>query len=282
LTEKRHGDRIPSFKGSAFFPQVHWEVLDTLKKLAIILSFLILSCLFTNAALAESKKNTKKVKPAVSEEVADEVTEATSEEGATAEAPVTEPASKKAVAEVPAEGFLDVNSASFADLMTLPKMTRDIAEQIVLYRNTWGPFKHNQDLLRVQGLNRSILAAIRSDIAFGKGTEVPRPEMEVTTVPERNLTTDSKVWEKYRRGEPSKPVYEEPAKDVEVTTVPEHNLTTDSKVWEKYRQAQSSQPVSEAPVKKPAPKKTTKTKTKPAPVEKEPVQVSPIESEVIE
>lgn len=58
-------------------------------------------------------------------------------------------------------GFIDVNTASMAELMTLPRIGRRIAARIVAYRTIVGPFTSVDDLLAVKGIGTRVLIRIR-------------------------------------------------------------------------------------------------------------------------
>ena len=49
------------------------------------------------------------------------------------------------------KSLIDINSASLTDLMRLPIITKAIAETIISYRETHGPFKTKEDLKVAEG-----------------------------------------------------------------------------------------------------------------------------------
>ncbi|XP_067006752.2 endonuclease/exonuclease/phosphatase family domain-containing protein 1 [Anabrus simplex] len=63
---------------------------------------------------------------------------------------------------------LNVNTASEEELMTLPGITRSIAQNIVEYRLTIGGFKKVEDLALVSGIGAEKLDLIRPEICVGR------------------------------------------------------------------------------------------------------------------
>ena len=57
---------------------------------------------------------------------------------------------------------LEINQATAAQLQTLPDVGIRLAERIVDYRSTHGPFKNIEELLEVRGLGELTLARLRS------------------------------------------------------------------------------------------------------------------------
>jgi competence ComEA-like helix-hairpin-helix protein len=64
-------------------------------------------------------------------------------------------------------GVVNVNSASSAQLQTLPGIGPALAERILRSRSREGPFRVPEDLLRVPGIGPAILARIRDRISTG-------------------------------------------------------------------------------------------------------------------
>ena len=56
---------------------------------------------------------------------------------------------------------LDVKTASKNDLMTLPKIVPVTAERIIQYRDDFGPFKSNEDLLKIKGIGQKTLDQLK-------------------------------------------------------------------------------------------------------------------------
>lgn len=61
--------------------------------------------------------------------------------------------------------LVDVNTASMAELMTLPRVGRRIAARIIVYRTVVGPFQSTEDLLKVKGIGKWILARLEPLVA---------------------------------------------------------------------------------------------------------------------
>ncbi len=56
---------------------------------------------------------------------------------------------------------LDLNSATSADLETLPGVGASLAGRIVAYRSTHGPFHSVEELRQVPGFGEKLVAALR-------------------------------------------------------------------------------------------------------------------------
>jgi competence protein ComEA len=56
---------------------------------------------------------------------------------------------------------LDLNSASAADLETLPGIGKALAGRIETHRAAFGPFRSVDDLLKVPGIGEKLLKALR-------------------------------------------------------------------------------------------------------------------------
>jgi competence ComEA-like helix-hairpin-helix protein len=63
---------------------------------------------------------------------------------------------------------LNVNTASEEELMTLPGITRNIAQNIVEYRQAIGRFKKVEDLALVSGIGADKLDLIRPEICVSR------------------------------------------------------------------------------------------------------------------
>jgi len=56
-----------------------------------------------------------------------------------------------------AEGRININQASKAELMKLIGVGAGTAERIIAYREAHGPFKRAQDLQKVEGVGKGVL-----------------------------------------------------------------------------------------------------------------------------
>jgi competence protein ComEA len=65
------------------------------------------------------------------------------------------------------DGPLNLNTASAADLDSLPGIGQSIAERIVEYRTTNGPFQSIEDLQKVKGIGPALFAKLAPLIAVG-------------------------------------------------------------------------------------------------------------------
>jgi competence protein ComEA len=72
----------------------------------------------------------------------------------------------RAAAEAPAAAVatVNINTASKAELMRLKGVGREVAEKIIEYRETNGPFKRPEEIRRVRGVGRGIWEANRDAI----------------------------------------------------------------------------------------------------------------------
>lgn len=65
-------------------------------------------------------------------------------------------------------GRIDLNSATLEQLMLLPGIGETLAQRIITYRETVGPFRQTEDLLNVEGIGRDSLSEIQNYIRIGE------------------------------------------------------------------------------------------------------------------
>ncbi len=63
---------------------------------------------------------------------------------------------------------IDINTATLEELQTLPGIGPVLAQRIIEYRETYGPFVDIEELLNVQGIGESLLDRIRDLITVGE------------------------------------------------------------------------------------------------------------------
>lgn len=76
------------------------------------------------------------------------------------------PAKGKGATPTRTPGKMNINTASAADLESLPGIGEILAQRIVEYRTKNGPFKVLNDLKKVQGVNNSTLEKIKDQVIF--------------------------------------------------------------------------------------------------------------------
>ena len=63
---------------------------------------------------------------------------------------------------------LDINTASAEELQNLKGIGEKRAEAIIAYRESNGPFKTSEDLLKVPGIGSSIISANSDELEFAR------------------------------------------------------------------------------------------------------------------
>jgi len=64
--------------------------------------------------------------------------------------------------------FIDLNTASKEELMTLPHVGEVLADQIILYREQNGGFRSVEELMEVRGIGESIFADVKDFLAVSE------------------------------------------------------------------------------------------------------------------
>ena len=78
----------------------------------------------------------------------------------------TYPASTSAQKTLPSQP-INLNTATIAQLETLPGIGPNTAKSIVDFRNHSGPFQHVEDLLAIKGISKSKLEKLRPYVTVG-------------------------------------------------------------------------------------------------------------------
>ena len=79
------------------------------------------------------------------------------------------PAPPPVQSQVPAEGRIDLNTASLEELDTLPGIGPARAQAILDYRREHGPFRYVEELVYVDGIGEGILAGLMDLVSVGDG-----------------------------------------------------------------------------------------------------------------
>jgi len=67
----------------------------------------------------------------------------------------------------PPKAKVNINTASQAELETLPRIGPKVAQRIIEFRNQNGGFKKVEDLMKVKGIGEKIFAQIKDQISIG-------------------------------------------------------------------------------------------------------------------
>jgi len=68
---------------------------------------------------------------------------------------------------VVSDGRININRASQSELMDLPGIGKVLAERIIEYRNTYGPFSRIEDIRNVSGIGERRFDTIKDKITVG-------------------------------------------------------------------------------------------------------------------
>ncbi|HEK86578.1 MAG: ComEA family DNA-binding protein [Candidatus Saccharicenans sp.] len=63
---------------------------------------------------------------------------------------------------------ININTATVAELQTLPRIGPKVAQRIIDYRTKNGPFKKAEDLMKVRGIGEKIFNQIKDSITVGE------------------------------------------------------------------------------------------------------------------
>jgi len=64
----------------------------------------------------------------------------------------------------PKEGKININTASKEELITLPGIGETLAGRIIDYRNTYGPFKSIEEVIKIKGIGKGTLNKIKDKV----------------------------------------------------------------------------------------------------------------------
>ena len=85
---------------------------------------------------------------------------------------------------------VDINTATAKELATLPGIDATVAQNIVSFRNTNGPFSTPKDLLKVEGMDQDKLDRIRDMLAIDINTATAE---ELATLPGLGATVAENI-----------------------------------------------------------------------------------------
>lgn len=68
---------------------------------------------------------------------------------------------------------IDINSASSEELASIPGLDQTLAQNIIDYRESYGPFSSVDDLLQVNGMDQQTLDSIRGWVTVEQGETMP-------------------------------------------------------------------------------------------------------------
>lgn len=67
-----------------------------------------------------------------------------------------------------AQGKININTATAAELQNLPRIGPKVAQRIVDFRTQNGPFKKIEDLMKVRGIGEKVFEQIKDRITVGE------------------------------------------------------------------------------------------------------------------
>ncbi len=68
----------------------------------------------------------------------------------------------------PTQAKINLNTASAAELQSLPRIGPKVAQRIIDYRTQHGPFKKIEDLMKVRGIGEKVFNQIKDLITVGE------------------------------------------------------------------------------------------------------------------
>ena len=102
-------------------------------------------------------------------------------------------AGKAAAATAPdVSGVINVNSATAEQIAFLPRVGIKLAERVVEYRKTNGPFKKVEDLMEVKGVGEKLFVALKPHLTIS-GTTTLSQKIKSTGMRSRARTRAAKA-----------------------------------------------------------------------------------------
>ncbi len=69
---------------------------------------------------------------------------------------------------------IDINTATSAELQTLPRIGAAVAQRIIDYREEHGKFKKIEEIMKVKGIGEKIFEQIKERITVGEGSRTKK------------------------------------------------------------------------------------------------------------
>jgi len=91
-----------------------------------------------------------------------------------------------------ATGTINLNSASAEQIALLPRVGLKLAERVVAYRKTNGPFKKVEDLMEVKGVGEKLFVVLRPHLTVSGNTTLTQ-KVKSTGTRSRSRTKAAKA-----------------------------------------------------------------------------------------
>jgi competence protein ComEA len=112
-------------------------------------------------------------------------------------------AAEQAPASTPAQAKINVNTASAAELACLPRLGAKVAERIIEYRKSHGPFARPEELMEVRGIGEKLFLLLKPYVATSGPTTL---RAKVRTGTARRSRSDSATSKPAAPSKPAVPV----------------------------------------------------------------------------